>query len=76
MAADDNIELTDNDIVQLVNHRKCNEDEEDDDEEEEEESLAQSTSMLSHSDGFQALNQTLLYIESQEETTLADVITI
>lgn len=65
--ADQQLELTDNNIADMV--RKPDEDESEDD-------LDEVVPKISHSDGLKAIETTIAYIEQQDECTAQDVLSL
>lgn len=68
MGNDDNIDYTEDDILQLVT--KTNEDNSD----EAENSSMDVTSSITHAEGFQIFERALQYVEQQSEATATDII--
>jgi hypothetical protein len=65
MDADDEHDMTDNDIIDMVNEERTNDPDENDDEEDE-------TTGISHAEGHQAIVTTLAYMEQEGSMTLAE----
>lgn len=68
MADDQNLELTDNDIVGMVTSKPV-----DEDDESEGEDYRNPDARVSHADAFAAFSTALAYVENQDDATFADI---
>lgn len=68
MTDDQNLELTDNDIVRMITSELI-----DDDDESDGEGDRNPDARVSHADAFEAFNTVLAYVENQDDATFADV---